>query len=584
MKFPDEKSIFDFLNMEYKEPEERIDGNSVVESITATEKSPEQPDDSGTFKVSPEAIEQTDVAPVSTTALSETVPTEQTSKSFIIKVKKSKKKKAKTVKKPPTTTAKQNLKTFQKQGETFLQSLTEKELENMVETATKAYYNEKPLITDNQFDIVKEFTEREYPTNKVITQVGAPIEKNKVTLPYFMGSMDKIKPDTKALSRWMDKFSGPYVLSGKLDGISALYTTDEDEPHLYTRGNGRVGQDITYMIPYLKLPEQEGLVIRGELIVSKEVFQTKYADSKANARNLVAGIVNAKKVDESAYNDVSFVAYELIKPEMKPSEQFSTLESYNVETVRNQSEETLTNDMLSKTLVDWRESYEYETDGVIVTDMMQKLGFDQPDYDADQVLAEIADIVPFFKGITRERLGKLGLQWPVKEDGTDTQILHTEEFKLGRGRLKNFDWKESTEIETNKKEYPLILTTSRVLQHYNAATMTRRTSNINIVDEDVLLVHPKDAADRDLNTGDIGRLYSGRGEVALKVEVTDKVKEGIVFTTFHFPEHMVNMVTGHGKDEETMCAEYKVSSVQVQKISNQFKTEIQPKENQAEVS
>ena len=74
--------------------------------------------------------------------------------------------------------------------------------------------------------------------------------------------------------------------------------------------------------------------------------------------------------------------------------------------------------------------------------------------------------------------------------------------------------------------------------------MTRRTKNINIVDEDVLLIHPKDAAYRELNTGDIGRLYSGRGEVALKVEVTDKVKEGIVFTTFHFPEHMVNMVTG----------------------------------------
>ena len=223
-------------------------------------------------------------------------------------------------------------------------------------------------------------------------------------------------------------------------------------------------------------------------------------------------------------------------------------------------------------------------DGLIVTEMMQKLGFDQPSYDADQVLAEIADVVPFFKGVTRERLGKLGLQWPVKEDGTDTQILHTETFKLGKGRLKNFDWKESSEIEANQKDYPLILTTSRVLQHYNAATMTRRTKNINIVDEDVLLIHPKDAAHRDLNTGDIGRLYSGRGEVALKVEVTDKVKEGIVFTTFHFPEHMVNMVTGHGKDEETMCAEYKVSSVEVQKISNQFKTEVKPKEHQAEVS
>jgi formate dehydrogenase major subunit len=114
--------------------------------------------------------------------------------------------------------------------------------------------------------------------------------------------------------------------------------------------------------------------------------------------------------------------------------------------------------------------------------------------------------------------------------------------------------------------------------------MTKRTKNIKIVDEDILLLHPNDAKIRELNTGDIGRLYSGRGEVSLKVEVTDKVKEGVVFTTFHFPEHMVNMVTGHGKDEETMCAEYKVSSVEVQKISNQFKTEVSTEKDQAEVA
>ena len=222
-------------------------------------------------------------------------------------------------------------------------------------------------------------------------------------------------------------------------------------------------------------------------------------------------------------------------------------------------------------------------DGIIVTEMMRKLDYNQPIYDADQVLAEIADVVPFFKGVTRERLGKFGLQWPVQEDGTDTKILHKDTFKLGKGRLKNFNWQESPEIENNKKDYPLILTTSRVLQHYNAATMTRRTNNVNIVKEDILLVHPKDAEKRGLNIGDIARLYSSRGEVALKVEVTDKVKKGIVFTTFHFPEHMVNMVTGHGKDEETMCAEYKVSAVEVQKISNKFKTKIESSEKQAEV-
>ena len=113
--------------------------------------------------------------------------------------------------------------------------------------------------------------------------------------------------------------------------------------------------------------------------------------------------------------------------------------------------------------------------------------------------------------------------------------------------------------------------------------MTRRTNNLAIVDEDILEIHPKDAKFRELNTGDVARLYSGRGEVALKVQVTDRVKEGIVFTTFHFPEHMVNMVTGHGKDEETMCAEYKVSSVEVQKISNKFKTEVVAEKDQAQV-
>jgi formate dehydrogenase major subunit len=219
-----------------------------------------------------------------------------------------------------------------------------------------------------------------------------------------------------------------------------------------------------------------------------------------------------------------------------------------------------------------------KTDAVIVTQMMQKLGFDQPNYDADLVLKEIADVVPFFKGVTRERLGEFGLQWPVEADGTDTKILYKETFKLGKGQLKNFDWKESAEITDNQKQYPLILTTSRALQHYNCGTMTRRTNNIELMDEDILLIHPKDAAQRDLITGDFGRLYSGRGKVDLKVEVTDKVKQGVVFTTFHFPEHMVNMVTGHGKDEETMCAEYKVSSVEIKKISNRF----EPKEKEKE--
>jgi NAD-dependent DNA ligase len=94
--------------------------------------------------------------------------------------------------------------------------------------------------------------------------------------------MDKIKPDTDALDKWKRTYKGPYVISSKLDGVSALYTTENKEPKLYTRGDGKIGQDISHLIPYLAIPPAPqasvvGLVIRGEIIIKKQVFLSKYA-------------------------------------------------------------------------------------------------------------------------------------------------------------------------------------------------------------------------------------------------------------------------------------------------------------------
>lgn len=208
-----------------------------------------------------------------------------------------------------------------------------------------------------------------------------------------------------------------------------------------------------------------------------------------------------------------------------------------------------------------------KVDGQIIVDMMNRMGYQQPDYDAAGVLQEIADVVPFFAGATWENLSDNGTQWPILEDGTGTSILHTESFKGGKGKFHYFDWKETQELQENSEEYPLILTTSRVLQHYNASTMTRRTANEEIVDEDILLINPRDAADKGIQTGDKTRLHSKRGEVHLTAEVSTKVKPGIVFTTFHFPEQMVNNVTSAVVDEETMCPEYKVIAVDVKKMA-----------------
>jgi len=256
---------------------------------------------------------------------------------------------------------------FKKNGISVLEELNENQLADLLRKANKAYYGENQIFTDNQYDIVKEYVEKKYPSNSVINEIGAPVERNKVKLPYPMGSMDKIKPDTRALSNWTEKCTGPYVLSCKLDGVSGLYTTEEKEPKLYTRGDGRVGQDISHLIPFLRLPKTRGIVIRGEFIIQRELFNIKYKKNFANPRNMVAGILNHKTIID-AINDLHFIAYEVMKPIYKPSSQMEFLSTLDVEVVRYKFEETLSNELLSQTLVNWRNNYAYEIDGVIVAD------------------------------------------------------------------------------------------------------------------------------------------------------------------------------------------------------------------------
>ena len=221
-------------------------------------------------------------------------------------------------------------------------------------------------MTDNEYDIVKEYIENKYPSNKAILEVGAPITKNKVKLPYEMASMDKIKPDTGALTNWMKKYSGPYVMSCKLDGVSGLYTTEGPQPKLYTRGDGKVGQDISHLIPHLRLPKSKNIVIRGEFIIPKSTFETKYKSKFANPRNMVAGLINHKTINE-AISDIDFVAYEVIKPVKKPSEQMEFLGTLDVETVLFETSSFISNEILSQLLVAARKTYIYEIDGIIVT-------------------------------------------------------------------------------------------------------------------------------------------------------------------------------------------------------------------------
>ena len=247
---------------------------------------------------------------------------------------------------------------FIQNGIPFLDTLTKTKLTNLYKKANDDYYNKsKPILTDSQFDILKDYIEKKFPSEIVI---GAPIMKKKVKLPFFMASMNKIKPNEKMIENWKNKYKGDYVLSTKIDGISALY--DSQNTKLYTRGDGEFGQDISHLIPYLRIPPlSENLIIRGELIISKKRFP-----NISSIRNIVSGIVNSKIIPKDKIGMVDFVTYEIVSPSFKPLEQMDKLKNLGFNTVQYLSCSNFTTTSLSDKLLEWRNTYEYDIDGIIV--------------------------------------------------------------------------------------------------------------------------------------------------------------------------------------------------------------------------
>lgn len=235
--------------------------------------------------------------------------------------------------------------------------------------ASKKYYNEGvTIISDDLFDMLKDKLKEIDPDNIYLQEVGAPV-KNKVKLPYVMPSLDKIKDDT-ALDTWTSKYTGPYILSDKLDGVSGQLFVKDNKYFLYTRGDRVYGHDITHLIKYF-IPEDvlsnipTGTSIRGEIIMSKINFQ-KYKDTFSNMRNMIAGLVNSKTININLARDVHFVSYNIIHPRLKPEEQLKLLNKYGLRTVHYKKVTKL--DTLTNYLKDRRQNSEYDVDGIVVAD------------------------------------------------------------------------------------------------------------------------------------------------------------------------------------------------------------------------
>ncbi len=203
-----------------------------------------------------------------------------------------------------------------------------------------------------------------------------------------------------------------------------------------------------------------------------------------------------------------------------------------------------------------------------ITQMLSNaLGYKMEYKHASDIMDEIAKLTPTFTGVSYQKLDELGsIQWPCNEEhplGTPT--MHIDEFVRGKGKFIITEYVPTSEKVT--KKFPLILTTGRILSQYNVGAQTRRTKNAAWHEEDIVEIHPHDAEERGIQSGDWVGVVSRAGETVLRAHITERVQPGVIYTTFHHPESGANVITTDNSDWATNCPEFKVTAVQVSKVT-----------------
>ena len=251
----------------------------------------------------------------------------------------------------------------------YLKTKTKKEIINFLQDCDIAFFNtNKTLLNDDMYDLVKNYLKNLDPKNAYFKRVGAD-EDTKVKLPYWMGSLDKIKDDEKAINNWKKKYNGSAIVSDKLDGISCLFYKNNENINIYTRGNGIEGQDITHLRNYITFPNisESKFAIRGELIISKNNWEL-IKDLGSNARNVVAGAIHSKILNKTLLNNIEFLAYDILFPEMKIEDSFNYFTKNNIKCAYYKllEESDVNLETLSTHLESRRNNSDYEVDGIVI--------------------------------------------------------------------------------------------------------------------------------------------------------------------------------------------------------------------------
>jgi len=345
----------------------------------------------------------------------------------------------------------------------FLDNLDLDSLEILYKYANEKYRNEQPVISDAIYDIIEDIIKVKNPKSKILKQIGAKVKsKNKVKLPYNLGSMDKIKPSSNKLDLWKKKFikkDSTIVASEKLDGVSALLVYDSNNNvNLYTRGTSTEGTLITPLLKYLNIPSYEQvnkyckknkingkknlIALRGELIISKKTFDKNWKDTKKNARNTVSGLVNSKNINPNLATDTRLVLYEVVDPNLTILEQFNIIKELNFHCVHFKIIEDLQLEYLSKYLVKRKVKSHYDIDGIIITtnDLYKRNTSGNPDY-----AFAFKDVLEDQKAITTV----IDIEWNKSKDGYIKPTVLIEPINIGGVTIKRVTGNNAKFIKNN---------------------------------------------------------------------------------------------------------------------------------------
>ena len=290
------------------------------------------------------------------------------------------------------------------------------------------YHNDESLVSDETYDELVDIYEAKYGAYEV---VGAEPTGDKVKLPYYLGSLRKIKKDQE-LTKWLEGHEGPYIIEDKIDGLTLLLVSTIElgrrVTKLYTRGGGYRGLDVSHLLTYMRLPAiNEDMAIRGEVVMTREAFK-RVGGGYKNARNLVSGIVGAKKqFNPTLARELSFYAYRIMNKGMSAEEDINELRERGFLVPTPVAAQTLTKEILENYFNIRKEQAPYEVDGLVI---YQNRAGEYPEGEAPR------HVVAFKTGTETGVTTVTNVIWRASKDRLLKPVVHYETINLSGADLQ----------------------------------------------------------------------------------------------------------------------------------------------------